>query len=138
MANTIGESWISHDITERKKMETALKESQQRLADIFDFLPDSTYAIDLSGKLIPWNLDIEEMTGLEAKDILGKGDHEYIVLFYGERRPVLIHLALGFYRELEKKYYFVKREGDVLFAEAEVPARGDTSCALRKSKIIVW
>lgn len=112
------------DVTERKQMEAALKESEQRLADIIDFLPDPTYAIDLDGKVIVWNRAIEEMTHVNAEVMLGKGDHEYIIPFYGVRRPVLIDLALGFNKELEKKYHFVKREGDVLLAEAEVPVRG--------------
>ncbi|MEN6621796.1 MAG: PAS domain S-box protein [Smithella sp.] len=112
------------DITEHKQIETALKELDQRLSDIIDFLPDPTYAIDMSGKVIAWNRAIEEMTGVKAGEMLGKGNHEYIVPFYGLRRPVLIDLALGFDLELKKKYDFVKREGDVLLAEAEVPVRG--------------
>jgi PAS domain S-box-containing protein len=112
------------EITQRKRMEAALRESERRLADIIDFLPDPTYAIDLSGKVIVWNHAIEEMTGVKAADMLGKGDREYIIPFYGMRRTVLIDLALGFNEELEKKYDFVKKEGDVLLAEAEVPVRG--------------
>ncbi|MEN6375851.1 MAG: PAS domain S-box protein [Smithella sp.] len=115
---------IWRDITDRKRMETALKESERRLADIIDFLPDPTYAIDLSGKVIVWNHAIEEMTGVKAKDMLGKGNHEYIIPFYGTPRPVLIDLVFKSNEELEKKYDFVKRDGDVLLAEAEVPVRG--------------
>ncbi len=112
------------DITERKRMEAALKESQRQLADIIEFLPDPTYAIDLSGKVIAWNHAVEEMTGVKAEDMLGKGDHEYIIPFYGTARPVLIDLVFESNEELEKKYNFVEREGDVLLAEAEVPVRG--------------
>jgi PAS domain S-box-containing protein len=63
----------SMDITERKLAEEALQESKQRLADIIDFLPDATLAIDLQGKVIAWNRAIEEMTGVEAAQMLGKG-----------------------------------------------------------------
>lgn len=112
------------DITERKRMEAALKESRTQLAHIINFLPDPTYAIDLSGKVIAWNHAIEEMTGIRAENMLGKGDHEYIIPFYGMARPVLTDLVFESNEELEKKYDFVKREGDVLLAEAEVPVRG--------------
>ena len=119
-ANTL----LEEEITERKRAEAALSESEQRLSDIIDFLPDPTYAIDLSGKVIVWNHAIEEMTGVKAKDMLGKGDHEYIIPFYGAPRPVLIDLVFECDQELARKYDFVKRDGDMLLAEAEVPVRG--------------
>ncbi|MEN6620887.1 MAG: PAS domain S-box protein [Smithella sp.] len=108
------------DITDRKKMEAALMESERRLADTIDFLPDATFAIDLSGKVIAWNRAMEEMTGVKTKDILGKHNHEYAIAFYGTTRPTLIDLVFGFNEEIEKKYYFVKREGGVLLAETEI------------------
>ncbi|HIJ69330.1 MAG TPA: PAS domain S-box protein, partial [Deltaproteobacteria bacterium] len=65
---------ITRDVTERKRAEEALRESEQRLSQIIDFLPDATFAIDLNGKVIAWNRAIEEMTGVKAEQILGKGD----------------------------------------------------------------
>lgn len=77
------------DITERKQMEQALRESQQRLRDIIEFLPDPVLAIDRQGRVMVWNRAMQEMTGVSAADMLGKGDYEYAA-FYGERRPMLI------------------------------------------------
>ena len=37
---------------------------------------------------------MEEMTGVLAEDMLGKGDYEYAIPFYGEKRPLLIDLSL--------------------------------------------
>ena len=112
------------DITDRKKMEIALKESETRLADTIDFLPDATFAVDSSGKVIAWNRATENMTGVKAEEILGKGDYEYTMAFYGIRRPMLIDLVFGFIEEIAKKYKFIKREGNVLSAEADVPVQG--------------
>jgi len=115
---------IIRDITERKRMQTALRESEKRLADIIDFLPDATFVIDLSGKVIAWNRAVEEITGVKAEDILGKGNYEYAMAFYGIRRPMLVDMVFEFLGDLEKKYNFIKKEGDVFFAEADVPAGG--------------
>ncbi|MEN6374669.1 MAG: PAS domain S-box protein [Smithella sp.] len=118
------------DINEHKQMGAALKESEKRLADIIDFLPDATFAVDLSGKVIAWNRAIEEMTGIKTEDMLGKGDHEYAIPFYGTRRPVLIDLVFEFDAETEKKYDFVKREGDVLLTE--------TTMAVGAHPLVLW
>jgi len=114
------------DVTELKWAEEALKESEQRLHDIINFLPDATYAIDREGKVIAWNRAIEEMTGVKAVDMLGKGDYEYAIPFYGMRRPQLINLVFLSGKDIEEKYAFVKKEGDVLIAEADVPVGGGT------------
>ncbi len=61
---------IAHDITERKLAEHALADSQRRLADIIEFLPDSTWVIDTKGRVVAWNQAIEKATGIKKKDIL--------------------------------------------------------------------
>ena len=112
------------DAGAHRRMETALTESKRRLADLIEFLPDPTYAIDLSGKVIAWNRAMEEMSGIKAEDMLGKGEYEYAIPFYGIRRPALIDLALQYDEEIKRKYDFIERKGSVLIAEAEVTVRG--------------
>jgi len=115
---------VASDITKRKQAEEALKESQQQFSDIINFLPDATFVINEEGKVIAWNRAMEEMTGVRAKDALGKGDYEYAISFYEIPRPLLIDLALRFTEESEKRYDFVKRKGNVLLAETEATVRG--------------
>ncbi|WP_286878076.1 PAS domain-containing hybrid sensor histidine kinase/response regulator, partial [Methanosaeta sp. UBA458] len=118
------------DISARKSAERALKESERRLADIIEFLPDATFVVDKNGKVISWNRAIEKMTGVEAESILGKGDYEYSLPFYGERRPTLIDMAKGIDPKIdpkfEKKYENLKRdeEDNSLVGEAYMPLQG--------------
>ena len=49
------------------------------------------------------------MTGIQATEMLGKGDYEYALPFYGERRPILIDLVLLPRQEFEQKYAHIRR-----------------------------
>ena len=48
------------DVTERKQVEEELKNSQRRLADIINFLPDAVMVIDAEGKVTSWNWAMEK------------------------------------------------------------------------------
>lgn len=107
---------IAMDITERKKAAEALKEYQNRLAEIIDFLPDATLVIDRDGKVIAWNRAIEKMTGVAAEEMIGKGDFAYAIPFYGERRPILIDLVLKADKMMETRYTDILRLEDGILA----------------------
>lgn len=108
---------IFSDITEQKIAEEKILELQRRESDIINFLPDATFAIDREGRVIAWNRTMEEMTGVFAEDMLGKGDYEYAIPFYGEQRPLLIDLSLLPDEIIEKKYQDLRHEGRILVAE---------------------
>jgi len=108
---------IIRDISEAKRAQEALKASQQHLTQILNFLPNATMVIDNEGKVVTWNHAMERMTGVKAEDILGKGNYEYALPFYGERRPVLIDLVRKWDEETAEKYQHVKRQGEALVSE---------------------
>ena len=110
------------DITDTKRSEEALEESRQQLSDIIDFLPDATFVIDGAGKVIAWNRAIEEMTGIKAVDMVGKGDYEYALPFYGVRRPIIVDLVLKPDEQVEAGYVSLERRGSVLTGETYIPA----------------
>ena len=112
---------IIRDISKAKRAQEELKTSQQRLSQIINFLPDATMVIDLEGKVIAWNRAIENMTGVKAREMLGKGNYEYAIPFYGERRPVLIDLVGKWDKEIEKEYQYIKRKGESLVSETYDP-----------------
>ena len=113
----LGVEGTFRDITERKRITENLLETERNLNDIISFLPDATLVIDREGKVIAWNHAIEELTGVPAKDMIGKGNYEYALPFYGVRRPILIDLIETPDEELEKNYSSVRRNGKILTAE---------------------
>ncbi|MBP1927610.1 PAS domain S-box-containing protein [Methanolinea mesophila] len=117
----LGSFAMLSDITDRKKAEEELRESRERLENIIDFLPDATFVIDPGGRVIAWNRAIEEMTGIKAEDILGKGNYEYALPFYRERRPILVDLVLKDDPDVAAQYPFIIQDGEKLISEVTLP-----------------
>ncbi len=112
----------SRDISKRKELEHSLEQSRQLQADIFDFLPDATFVVDLEKRVIAWNRAMEQMSAVPKQEMLGQGDHAYTIPFYGERRSQLLDLIDLDDAELREKYQDVTRVGDHLYAETFCPA----------------
>ncbi|MEN6375104.1 MAG: PAS domain S-box protein [Smithella sp.] len=115
------------NITERKRVEEELLESRRRLEDTIEFLPDATFVIDKDGKVIAWNRAMEAMTDVKKENILGKGDYEYALPFYGERRPVLIDYVLHPDKKMTAPYPNIRKLGNAITAEDVISntPRGD-------------
>jgi len=109
------------DVSARKKAEIALQESRQLLSNMINFLPDPTFVIDTKGVVISWNKAMEELTGVKAGDMVGKGDYEYAYIFFRKREPLLIDLVVKPDPEAEKKYSSLTRENTMLIAEIFTP-----------------
>ncbi|MGI6549973.1 MAG: PAS domain S-box protein [Syntrophomonadales bacterium] len=109
------------DISQRKKAEESQRELERHLADIIDFLPDATFVIDASGRVMRWNRAVADMTGIRAEEMVGKSNHEYALPFYGFRRPILADLALNTSIQRPEYMYF-QRKFLTLVAESYCPA----------------
>jgi PAS domain S-box-containing protein len=110
------------DVTKRRQAESALQESERRLSKFIDFFPDPILAINKDKEVIIWNRAIEEMTGVPAKEMIGKGDYQYTIPFYGYPRPQFMDLFWEPEHDIASKYSAIKREGDNLVGEAYCPA----------------
>jgi PAS domain S-box-containing protein len=110
------------DITDRKNMEKTLIQSENRFSDIINNLPDATLVIDPNGKVIAWNKAIEDLTGVKAEEMMGKGNYEYALPFYQKRRPILIDLIFKPDEEIAKNYSgIIRRKREVLIARTTLP-----------------
>jgi PAS domain S-box-containing protein len=131
------------DITELKRAEETLRESQREQADIIEFFPDATMVVDQDGKVTAWNRAMEALTGIRAEDMLGRGNYEYAIPFCGRRTPILVDFVLepGDSGDIEKDHPGVQGRKDILRAEglaANLPSGerylSTTAAALRDSR----
>jgi len=90
------------------------------LVDTIQSLEYPVFAIDKSGTVIAWNKAIEQLTGVEASWMLGKGQQEYSVPFYGKPTPMLIdHIFLPPDSPAAVNLPAVKKVGDTRIGEME-------------------
>ncbi len=94
------------DITERKAMESALRESEERFYLALDNIPDSVVIYDADLKMRFVNASVLRAAGLEREEMLGKGDEDI------------------FQADICAKYLPVLTEardsGEIRFVEAEI------------------
>ncbi|MDD1684841.1 MAG: PAS domain S-box protein, partial [Methanoregula sp.] len=106
---------------QQRMAEATIRDHERREADIINFLPDATFAIDTRGVVIAWNRAMETMTGVPSSEILGRGNYAYAIPFYHGRRPILIDLVLSNDPGTEARYPYIKRDGKTLFSEITIP-----------------
>jgi len=116
----------------QKRAEDFQRQSEKRMAEILNHLPEATFAINHESRVIAWNMAIEEMTGVRAADILDKGDSLYAVPFYGTKRPMLIDLIdADDTRLAELGYEDIRREGSALIAQT-------TRARPQEKEMVLW
>ena len=130
---------LHSEILERTLAEVAMQDSERRLTDIINFLPDATFVINKEGEVIAWNRAIEKLTGIRALDIMGKGNYEYSLPFYGVRRPILIDLVLKSNTSFEENYETIKRQEDgSLAGDAYIPSMNGRAVYLLGSAAMLY
>jgi len=112
---------VLREQAKRRTIEEALRQEHQRLLDIIEFLPDAVFVIDKDKKIEAWNRAIEYLSGVPKEKMLGKGDYEYALPFFGTRRPFLIDLLDLPDEEIERSYKHVRRSGKMIYAESYIP-----------------
>ncbi|MFZ0004984.1 MAG: response regulator [Methanoregula sp.] len=122
---------IRHAVQERWA-ESDLRNLERRESDILDFMQEPTFTIDISGQVTSWNCAIENLTGVPATEILGKGDHEYAIPFFEKRLPILIDLILWPNITVAGRYEHITRDGDVLIADTILTSRTGSTVMLHE------
>jgi two-component system cell cycle sensor histidine kinase/response regulator CckA len=129
-ANIVGVLGTFFDITERKRAEQALQESEERFRAIFDYNPVGIAMADLTGRFLQSNHAYQEIVGYTAEELQGL---TYQDLTHPEDLPENLRLVEGLqsgkrrHVSLEKRY--LRKDGTIRLARMTVnllrDARGE-------------
>lgn len=88
-----GRVWYFQDISERKRAEMALVESERLSRTIVNGSPIPAFIIGKDHSVMYWNKALEELSGIQAEKIVGTRQHWKA--FYRQERPCLADLVLS-------------------------------------------
>jgi len=97
-----------------------------------DTLENPVFAIDKTGVVIIWNKAMEELTGVQSKEMVGKGNREYAIPFFGEPRPMLVdYIVISTDKRQSGKFPGIKRMGNTFIGEME-------KVKIREKPMFLW
>jgi PAS domain S-box-containing protein len=109
------------DITERKRAEEALRESEERYRTILENIEDGYYEVDLPGNFTFFNDSLCRMLGYSKDEMIGMSNQQYTDQ---ENRKKLFQAFNEVYRTGEPAKGFdwqvIKKDGAKLFGEVSV------------------
>ena len=85
---------IIKDTTQSKKTELALRQSEKQYKILANSITDPFFALDSCLKFIYWNMAIEEFTGINAENTIGKHFFEVFEKNKATRKTVRIYLKV--------------------------------------------
>lgn len=121
------------DITRRKRAETAVRESEERLRLIFDGLKDyAIFLLDAEGYIASWNEGAARLKGYSEAEVIGR---HFSICYTSEDvaagKPALALKQAGAAGRHEEEGWVVRKDGTRFWADVLVTAARDEAGRLR-------
>ena len=118
----VGAISIIMDVTERRKMEEKLKESEERFKRLIEYAPDAIYINDVNGNFIDGNKQAEALIGYKKEELIGKNILETGI--YSEECLPKVKEAIEKNMRGERygpdEFELIRKDGRKIFAEISV------------------
>lgn len=128
---------IASDITERKKAEEAVKQSEKRFQDLYDSAPDMYFSISPTGKVKSVNKFGAQYLGYEIKDLIG--NDVWKVVHPEDRELVIERISEIFSKKLESaklEFRKLRKDGSVIWVNESTRLISDINGIPRELFII--
>ncbi|MFH1043558.1 MAG: PAS domain S-box protein, partial [Pseudomonadota bacterium] len=125
----IGASVILHDITERKRMEEALRATSEQLQTLIHSVPLAIFTRDKNRLVTSWSPAAEQIYGWKASEVLGKP----LPTVPGEAREesaLVFPKVLAGAQLVERQIQRLRRDGAPIFINAATAPLRDASGAI--------
>ena len=129
----LGYSKVTRDLTERRRHEAELRESEERLRLIVDGVKDhAMILLDAEGRVVSWNTAAQQVLGHEAVNVVGK---DASLLYPAEERdagkPQAEMAAAAHAGFFHSEGWKVKADGNPLWADTSISAIRNGEGALK-------
>jgi PAS domain S-box-containing protein len=102
---------ISRDITERRRIEEALRASEQKYRDLVETAHDVIWCVDAAGRFTFVNRAVREQLGYEPEEIVGRPFADFISARQRERAVDLFAHAKAGYSRLGYEVELLRKDG---------------------------
>ncbi|MFZ0612350.1 MAG: PAS domain S-box protein [Desulfobacterales bacterium] len=122
----VGFMGIARDVTQRKLIEQALRDSEEKYRMIIENIEDGYYEVDLSGNFTFFNDALARITGYRRKELMGKNNRAIMDSFNAKR---VLALFNGVYTTgLATKAFdweLIRKDGNKRYVEVSVSLKRD-------------
>jgi PAS domain S-box-containing protein len=105
-------SGIAHDITEKKRSQLALEESEEKFRNIFESFQDIYFRCNLSGTITMASPSVSELIGYKQDEVMGKNVTDYYL--YNSHTKDLIRQLIQNKAARNFEATLIRKEGGLL------------------------
>jgi PAS domain S-box-containing protein len=121
---------IVEDITSQRQAEHRMQLVTRQMQDILAFISDPVVIVDTENVVVGWNSAMEQLTGMQKKDVIGRNGYAPFIPFYSTARPSLLTFFDSPDEDLEQHYPGAYRNGTSIIAPlCDLAHREDESVA---------